>query len=136
MRSQTGAKLVLRLPLQLPDALAGDVQVLPYLVERPLFPAQQSEAVANDVEPPLVEPARRAVHERVDFLVVDLLFLAFGLHIGEERRQPALLIAIDVIVDREFALQQRQDHRELLGPSPWVYSNARAVTALRQPSPR
>jgi len=118
MRTETSTELVLGLTLELPDALAGEVEVLPDLLERQFFSAQQSEAIPDDVKLPLVETAQRAADEGVHLLAVDLLLLALGLDIGEEGREAAFLVAIDVIVDREFALQQRQNHRELLGPSP------------------
>src|SRR5262245_42737819 len=111
MRTEASAELVLRLALQLPDALAGEVEVLPDFLDRQLLAAQQSEAITDDVKVPFSQTAERAADEGVHLLVVDLFLLAFGLDVGKEGREPALLVAIDVIVDREFALQQRQDHR-------------------------
>src|SRR5262245_28888919 len=80
---ETGAELFLRFALELPHALAAQVEALPDLLEGQFLPSEEAEPVPNDVELPLVEPVESGMDEAADLFQVDLLFLALGVRVRQ-----------------------------------------------------
>ena len=120
LRAEAHAKLVFRFALQLTDPFAAQIHAFADLFERLFLPAHETEAIGDDVQLALVQAAQGPLDDRADFAVVDLLLLALGRRIRKEGREPALLVAVHVIVNRKLALQNREDHffRLLKCPSP------------------
>ena len=97
MPSETLTQLLLGLTLELSHSLAAEVEALADLLEGQLLPAEDAEAVADDVALAVVERDQRLAHQAADLLHVQVLFLVLGL--------PVLIIApILILTYRKFPL--------------------------------
>src|SRR5262245_56170380 len=110
---QIGAQFVLCLALELPHALAAQVEPLSDLLQGLLPASEETEAIADDVALAIVQADQRLADQVIDLLLVDLVFLVLCLGIGEEYPEATFLVGVHEVVDRELFLQHRNDHRVL-----------------------
>src|SRR6266705_6540863 len=93
-----------RLALELPDALAGQVELVPDRLERPGL-ALEAEAQLEDAPFPLGEGVKGPTHTLAEERLLGLVERVGGLAVGEEVAELALVIRADRLVQGDRRLR-------------------------------